>query len=90
VNIGTTKNPKFAQIGDYSNYETIEKVADLLQEYHDLFTITFSEMKWIAGDLGEMKIPLKLGGKPIRQRPCRLNPRYKEKVKAEIDRMLDT
>jgi hypothetical protein len=45
VNIGTTKNPKFAQIGDYWNDETIEKVVDLLQEYHDLFPTTFSEMK---------------------------------------------
>jgi hypothetical protein len=49
VNIGTTKNPKFAQIGDYWNDETIEKVADLLREYQDLFPTTFSEMKGIEG-----------------------------------------
>ena len=36
-----------------------------------------------------MKIPLKPGAKPIRQRPYRLNLRYKEKVKDEIDRILD-
>jgi hypothetical protein len=36
-----------------------------------------------------MKIPLKPGANPIRKRPYRLNPRYKEKVKDEIDRMLD-
>ena len=46
-------------------------------------------MKGIAGDLGEMKIPLKLGAKPIRQRPYRLKLRYKEKVKVELDRMLN-
>jgi hypothetical protein len=46
-------------------------------------------MKGIFGDLGEMKIPLKLGVKPVRQRPYRLNPKYTEKVKAKIDRMLD-
>jgi hypothetical protein len=85
VNIGTMKNPKFAHIGDYWNDETIEKVVDLLQEYQDLFPTTFSEMKGIAGDLGEMKIPLKPEAKPIRQRPYRLNPRYKEKFKAEIE-----
>jgi hypothetical protein len=28
-----------------------------------------------------MKIPLKPGAKPVRQRPYRLNPKYKEKVK---------
>ena len=47
-------------------------------------------MKGILGDLGEMKIPLKLDAKPMRQRPYRLNPRYKERVNSELDRMLDT
>jgi hypothetical protein len=36
-----------------------------------------------------MKIPLKPGANPVRQRPYRLNSRYKEKVKVEIDMMLD-
>jgi hypothetical protein len=38
-------------------------------------------MKGIAGELGEMKIPLKLDTKPVRYRPYILNPKYKEKVK---------
>jgi hypothetical protein len=41
VNIGTTKNPKFARIGDYWSQETIEKVVDLLREYQDLFPMIF-------------------------------------------------
>jgi hypothetical protein len=44
-------------------------------------------MKGIARELGEMKIPLKLEDKPIRQRPYRLNPKYKEKVKVDLDIM---
>jgi len=36
-----------------------------------------------------MKITLKLGVKLVKQRPYRLNMRYNEKVKDEIDRMLD-
>jgi hypothetical protein len=84
-----TENPKFVQIGDYWNDETVEKIADLLCEYQDLFPTTFSEMKGIVGELGEMKIPLKLDAKPVRQRPYRLNMKYKEKVKEEIDRMLE-
>jgi hypothetical protein len=66
VNIGTKENPKFAQIGDYWNDETMEKIENLLREYHDLFPTTFSEMKGIAGELGEMNIPLQLGAKPVR------------------------
>jgi hypothetical protein len=45
-------------------------------------------MKSITGDLGEMNIPLKPRAKTIRKRPYRLNLRYKEKVKVELDRML--
>ena len=46
-------------------------------------------MKGILGDLGEMKIPLKLDSKPVWQRLYRLNLWYKERVNTELDRMLD-
>jgi hypothetical protein len=46
-------------------------------------------MKGIVGDLGEMKIPLRPEARSIRHRPYRLNPIYKKKVKAKIDRMLE-
>jgi hypothetical protein len=48
-----------------------------------------SEMNGIVGDLGEMNIPLKLGSNLVQQRPYRLNPKYKEKLKTKIDRMLN-
>ena len=89
VNIGSPENPKFTNIGDYWDEETVAKITDLLHEYQDLFPTNFSEMKEIVGDLGEMKIPLRLDTKPSKQRLYRLNPRYKEKVKEELDRMLD-
>jgi hypothetical protein len=88
VNIGTEEIPKFAQIGDYWDEETIEKIAYLLHEYQDIFQTTFSNMKGIAGEIGEIRIPLKPGTKPVKQRPYRMKPRYKEKVKEEIDCML--
>jgi hypothetical protein len=46
-------------------------------------------MKGIKGPMGEMRIPLKPYAKPVNQRPYRLNPKYKEKVKIELDRMLE-
>ena len=46
-------------------------------------------MKGIKGPMGEMKIPLKLDARPVKQRPYRLNPKYKEKFKIELDRMLE-
>ena len=35
-----------------------------------------------------MRITLKLDAKPVNQRPYRLNPKYKEKVHVELDKML--
>jgi hypothetical protein len=46
-------------------------------------------MKGIKGPMGDMRIPLKLDARPVKQRPYRLNPKYKEKVKIELDRMLE-
>jgi hypothetical protein len=88
VNIGSTKHPKIASIGDYWDEQTMTEIQALLREYEDLFPTSFSELKGIKGDLGEMRIELKPDVKPVKHRPYRLNPRVKEKVKKEIDRML--
>lgn len=79
-----------ATIGDYWDEETISQVVDLLKEYQDVFPTSFSEMKGIAGELGEMHIQLKPDAKPMEKRPYRLNPKYKEKVKQHLDKMLAT
>jgi hypothetical protein len=89
VNIGTVEEPKMANIGDYWDEQTMENIIELLHEYNDLFPTKFIEMKGIAGELGEMKIPLRPEARSIRQRPYRLNPIYKQKVKDEIDMMLE-
>ena len=88
-NIGAEDNPKFSSVGDYWDEETMEKIMDLLHEFQDLFPTKFLKMKGILGDLGEMKIPLKPDAKLVRQRLYRLNLRYKERVKAELDKILD-
>jgi hypothetical protein len=74
TNIGTDENPKMASIGDYWDEKTIERITKLLREYNYLFPKTFTEMKGIVGELGEMKIPLKPKARPVKKRPYRLNP----------------
>jgi hypothetical protein len=51
----------------YWDESTIESITKLLREYSDLFPTTFTEMKGIVGELGEMKIPLRPKARPIRQ-----------------------
>jgi hypothetical protein len=67
----------------------VERITELLHKYSDMFPTNFIEMKGIERDLGEMKVPLKLEAISIRHRPYILNPIYKQKVKVEIDRMLE-
>lgn len=66
----------------------MSKVIELLHEYKGLFPTKFLNMKGILGYLGVMKIPLKLDVKPFEKRPYRLNQKYKEKVKLELDKMM--
>jgi hypothetical protein len=46
-------------------------------------------MKGIKGPMGEMNIPLKTYARLVKKRPYRLNPKYKEKVNIELDKMLE-
>ena len=79
----------FANVRDYWDEEKMGKITCLLHEFQDLFPTNFFEMKGILGDLGEIKIPLKPNVKTVSQRPYHLNSLYKERVKVELDRMLD-
>eukprot|EP00253_Pinus_taeda_P006591 PITA_06591 len=88
VNIGTEEQPKYATLADYWDNATLEKVIELLREYQDLFPTKFTKLKGILGDLGMMKITLKPDAKPFKKRPYRLNPKYKAKVRKELDKML--
>jgi len=88
VNIGTEAKPKFSKIEDYWDDTTVDKVAELLLKYQDLFPTKFTYFKGIIRDLGVMNIMLKPNKKLVKQRPYRLNPKYKEKVHVELDKML--
>jgi hypothetical protein len=39
--------------------QIVEIIIELLREYNDLFPTTFSYMKGVAGELGEMNIHLR-------------------------------
>ena len=75
-------------LGYYWDDATIDKVVELLREYQDLFSTKTMDLKGIIGDLGMMKITLKPFANPVKQRPYHLNPKYKEKVLDELDKML--
>jgi len=88
VNICTEEELKFVKIRDYWDDTIVDKVVELLCEYQDLFPTNFSDLKGIISDLGIMKIIFKPNVKPVKQRPYHLDPKYKEKVHQELDKMM--
>jgi hypothetical protein len=52
VNIGIEETPKLANVGDYWDVATIDKITELLHEYQDLFSTNFTDMKGIKGPMG--------------------------------------
>jgi hypothetical protein len=87
--IGTKETLNLANVGDYLYAATIDKITELLHEYQDLFPTKFTNRKGIKGPMGEMRTPLKPGVNPFKQRPYILNPKYKEKLKIELNKMLE-
>lgn len=79
VNIGTEAEPKFVNIKDYWDDVTVDKVVELLRKHQDLFPTKFADLNAIIGDLGVMKINLKLDVKPIKQRPYPLIPNTRKR-----------
>jgi hypothetical protein len=57
--LGQLRIPKCPSLEITGMRKTVERIAELLCEYSDMFPTTFTEMKGIAGELGEMKIPLR-------------------------------
>ena len=88
VNIGTEAKPKFVNTGDYWDDAAVDKVVELLREYEDLFPTKFMDLKEIIGDLGVMKITLKRDAELVKKRPYHLNPKYNQKVRLELYKML--
>ena len=66
MNIGSEAQPNFTSINNYWDKDTVDKVMKLLEEYQNLFPTKFYDLKGIVGDLGVMKITLKLDVKPIK------------------------
>jgi len=69
VNVGSEAQQKFANISDYWDEDTVDKVTKLLWEYQDFFPTKFSDMNGIVGDLGVMKITLNPDAKPVKYHP---------------------
>jgi hypothetical protein len=61
----------------------------ILKEYVDCFAWNYNEMSGLSRDLVEHKLPIKPGFKPYKQSRRNFNPDIYDRVKEEINRLLD-
>jgi ribosomal protein S17E len=56
-----------AWIGDYWSDKKTTKIVDLLHKYQDVFSRDYKDLKGLVQEMGEMKIDLIPGSKPIKK-----------------------
>jgi len=58
---------------DYWDDIVVAQVTEIVSEFEDIFPRTFTDLKGIKEEADAMKIQLKEGIKPIKEKPYRLN-----------------
>ena len=71
---------------------TLEEESLLLQtltEYRDVFAWTYKDLKGVDPTICQHTIPMKLEAKPVKLRPYTYNETFANKIKANIDRLIE-
>lgn len=66
-----------------------EATIKILKEYKDCLAWNYKEMPGLDRGLVEHRLPLKLGKKLVKQSPRRFAPEVIQKIKAQIQRLLE-
>src|SRR4051812_32350776 len=64
------------------------RLVELLNKNKDCFAWDYDEMPGLKRDLVELKLPIKVGKKPIKQEPRRFALEILSKIKKEVERLL--
>jgi hypothetical protein len=84
---GTVPRPTFVNKSLDPTFKL--ELIKLLKEFVDCFTWSYNEMPSLSSDLVEHRFPIKPGFKPYKQPRRNFNPDSYDRVKEEINRLLD-
>ena len=88
-NIGTKENPKMVKISKYLPPEIKRKQVELINQYKDVFSWSYDELRTYDTTVIEHKIPLKQGVKPLRQKLRQINPILLPVIEKEVKNIVD-
>ena len=89
VNLGSDDNPRPTYINKNLKADYKVKLIGLLKEYVDCFAWSYNEMLELSRELVEHRLPIKSGFSPFKQPMRRFNPNMHDRIKEEINRLLD-
>jgi len=84
---GTIPRPTFVNKKLSAEYKA--DLVNLLKEYVDCFAWEYHEMSGLSRDLVEHRLPIKAGFRPYKQPVRRFNPIIYDRIKTEINCLLD-
>jgi len=83
---GSEKRPTY--VSAKINKEFKDRIVKLLKEYKDLFAWDYNEIPGLSREIVELKFPIRLDKKPVKQMQRRFAPQILPKIKEEIERIL--
>ena len=89
VDIGPGDKPRPTFISKKLDPVLREEMIALLKEYRDCFAWDYTEMPGLDRSIVEHRLPLKKGFRPFQQPARQMKAEVLEKVKKEIEKMLD-
>jgi hypothetical protein len=84
---GITSRPTF--INKSISLEHKDAIIKLFRDYVDYFTWNYHEMSYLSRELVEHQLPIKTSFRPYKQPARRFNPIIHDRVKEEVERLLD-
>ena len=89
VNLGDGTIPMPTFVNKNLSVEYKADLVKLLKEYIDCFSWDYSEMPGLSRDLVEYRLPIIADFRPYKQPARRFNPSIYDRIKEEINRLLD-
>jgi hypothetical protein len=88
--IGDGITPWLTFVNKNMSLEHKDAIIRLLRDYVDCFTWNYHEIPGLSRELVEHWLPIKSGFMPYKQPAQRFNPIIHDRVKEEVERLLDT
>jgi hypothetical protein len=89
IDVGDGITPRPTSINKNMSLEHKDAIIKLLRDYVDCFSWNYYKMLGLSRELVEHRLPIKTGFRPFKQPTRRFNPIIHDRVKDEVERLLN-